>query len=140
VSSRGRIHVSVEQRRVPVPVARVRRLAARLLGARRSLSIAFVTDAASRRVNRRFLGHDWPTDVISFPLGTDLFGELVISAPFAAREAKARGLPVEEELLRYVCHGILHLLGYDDRRPADRRRLWARQERELARLGPAPGN
>ncbi len=97
------------------------------------MSIAFVTNAAIRKINRSFLKHDFATDVISFPLGTDLFGELVISAEYAAAEAKARAIPVEEELLRYVAHGLLHLLGYDDRAPAERSRLWKRQERELGK-------
>ena len=119
------------QRRVPVPEALVRRLARRVLG-RRSASVAFVTDAAMRRLNRRFLGHDYPTDVLAFPLGDGgLFGEVVVSAPYAAREARRRGIPVEEELLRYVVHGCLHLMGYDDHAPADRRRMWARQEKLL---------
>lgn len=128
------IAVSNAQRRVPIPEADVRRVAARLLKGR-SLSIAFVTDAAIRRINRRFLGHDWATDVISFPLDSDLLGELVISAPYARAEARKRGIPEREELLRYVVHGILHLLGYDDRSPADRKRMWARQERELREAG-----
>jgi probable rRNA maturation factor len=130
------IHLTNEQRSVAIPAGRVRRLSARILGSR-NLSIAFVTNAAIRRINRRFLNHDFATDVISFPLGTDLLGELVISAEYAKAEAAKRKIPVEEELLRYVVHGILHLLGYDDRRPADRARMWARQERELRRsLGP----
>jgi len=127
------IHVTNEQRRVPVPAAKVRRLAAQILG-KRNLSIAFVTNAAIRKINRQFLKHDFATDVISFPLGTDLVGELVISAEFAVGEARLRKIPVEEELLRYVAHGILHLLGYDDHDPADRERMWKRQERELARV------
>jgi probable rRNA maturation factor len=127
------IHVTNEQRRVPVPAAKVRRLAAQILG-KRNLSIAFVTNAAIRKINRQFLKHDFATDVISFPLGTDLVGELVISAEFAVGEARKRKIPVEEELLRYVAHGILHLLGYDDHDPADRERMWKRQERELARV------
>jgi probable rRNA maturation factor len=127
------IHVTNEQRRVPVPAAKVRRLAAQILG-KRNLSIAFVTNAAIRKINRQFLKHDFVTDVISFPLGTDLVGELVISAEFAVGEARLRKIPVEEELLRYVAHGILHLLGYDDHDPADRERMWKRQERELARI------
>ena len=92
-----------------------------------------MTNAAIRKINRRFLKHDFATDVISFPLGTDLLGELVISAEFAVGEAAKRKIPVEEELLRYVAHGILHLLGYDDHDPADRAAMWARQERELSR-------
>jgi probable rRNA maturation factor len=117
------IHLTNEQRAVRIPVARVRRLAAQIIG-RRNL----------RKINRRFLNHNFATDVISFPLHSDLFGELVISAEYAKAEAAKRRIPVEEELLRYVAHGILHLLGYDDHRPADRRRMWARQERELGRL------
>ncbi len=127
------IHVTNEQRRVPIPTGKVRRLAAQILG-KRNLSVAFVTNAAIRKINRQFLNHDFATDVISFPLGTDLVGELVISAEFAVGEAAQRGIPVEEELLRYVAHGILHLLGYDDHDPADKARMWKRQERELARV------
>jgi probable rRNA maturation factor len=129
------IHVTNEQARVPIPAAKVRRLASQILG-RRNLSVAFVTNAAIRKINRRFLQHDYATDVISFPLGgdSDLVGELVISAEYAAGEARSRKIPVEEELLRYVAHGVLHLLGYDDHRPADRAKMWARQERELARV------
>lgn len=128
------IHLTDEQGRVPIPAGRVRRLSVQLLG-RKNLSIAFVTNAAIRKINRRFLHHDFATDVISFPLHSDLLGELVISAEYAAREAAKRGIPVEEELLRYVAHGILHLLGYDDHRPSDRARMWARQERELRKAG-----
>ncbi|HVR85112.1 MAG TPA: rRNA maturation RNase YbeY [Planctomycetota bacterium] len=127
------IHLTNEQARVRIPAARVRRLATQILG-RRNLSIAFVTNAAIRKINRKFLQHDFATDVISFPLGTDLIGELVISADYASAQARSRKIPVEEELLRYVAHGILHLLGYDDHRPADRRAMWKRQERELARV------
>jgi len=127
------IHLTNEQSRVRIPAAKVRRLATQILG-KRDLSVAFVTNAAIRKINRRFLQHDFATDVISFPLGTDLVGELVISAEYAAGEAKARRIPVEEELLRYVAHGILHLLGYDDHRPADKAKMWTRQERELSRV------
>ncbi|HUR37913.1 MAG TPA: rRNA maturation RNase YbeY [Planctomycetota bacterium] len=127
------IHLTNEQSRVPIPAAKVRRLAAQIAG-KKNLSVAFVTNAAIRKINRRFLKHDFATDVISFPLGTDLLGELVISAEFAVGEAAKRKIPVEEELLRYVAHGILHLLGYDDHEPADRAAMWKRQERELSRL------
>jgi probable rRNA maturation factor len=127
------IHITNEQKRIPIPAGKVRRLAAQILGDC-NLSIAFVTNAAIRKINRRFLKHDFATDVISFPLGTDLLGELVISAEYAVSEAAKRKIPVEEELLRYVAHGILHLLGYDDQRPAERSRMWARQERELRKI------
>ena len=127
------IHLTNDQQRFGIPGAKVRRLARQILGAR-SLSIAFVSDRAIRKINRKFLKHDFATDVLSFPLGGDPWGELVISAEYAAREAKARGIPLEEELLRYVAHGILHLLGYDDHDPRERVRMWKRQERELGKV------
>lgn len=127
------IHITNEQKKIPIPDAKVRRLAVQILG-RKNLSVAFVTNAAIRKINRKFLNHDFATDVISFPLDSDLVGELVISAEYAVGEAAKRKIPVEEELLRYVAHGILHLLGYDDHRPADKKRMWARQERELRRV------
>ena len=127
------IHLTNEQAKVPIPAAKVRRLAVQIIG-KKNLSVAFVTNAAIRKINRKFLRHDFATDVISFPLDSDLLGELVISAEYAVGEAAKRKIPVEEELLRYVAHGILHLLGYDDHRPGDRKRMWARQERELRRI------
>jgi probable rRNA maturation factor len=127
------IHLTNDQRRIGIPETRVRRLARQILGSR-SLSIAFVTDRTIRKINRRFLKHDFATDVLSFPLGGDPWGEVVISAEYAAREAKARGIPLEEEILRYVAHGILHLLGYDDHDPRERVRMWRRQERELGKV------
>ena len=133
------IHITDEQKKVRIPASKVRRLAAQILG-KRHLSVAFVTNAAIRKINRKFLNHDFATDVISFPLESDLLGELVISAEYAVAEAAKRRIPVEEELLRYVAHGILHLLGYDDHRPADRKRMWARQERELRRILKAPAD
>jgi probable rRNA maturation factor len=127
------IHITNEQSKVPVPSSKVRRLAVQIIK-KQNLSIAFVTNAAIRKINRKFLKHDFATDVISFPLDSDLLGELVISAEYAAGEAAKRKISVEEELLRYVAHGILHLLGYDDHRPADKARMWARQERELRKV------
>ena len=127
------IHITSEQSKVPIPAAKVRRLSTQIIG-KKNLSIAFVTNAAIRKINRRFLKHDFATDVISFPLDSDLLGELVISAEYAVSEAAKRKIPVEEELLRYVAHGILHLLGYDDHRPSDKARMWARQERELRKI------
>lgn len=130
------IHLTNEQNKVPLPERRIRKLATGIAG-KRNVSIAFVSNAAIRKINRRFLNHDFATDVLSFPLkgpGSDLFGELVISAEYAASEAAKRKIPVEEELLRYVAHGLLHLLGYDDHRPSDKARMWKRQERELDKV------
>jgi probable rRNA maturation factor len=115
----------------PFSQARLKEMLARVLtdhGCRGTLSVALVNDRAIRRVHRQFLGKDTATDVISFPLddglpGSDLFGELVISVETARREARARRLRPEDELLLYAIHGALHLAGYDDTTPAKRRRM-----------------
>lgn len=88
-----------------------------------ALSVALVNDSEMRRLNRRFLGEDRPTDVLAFEAGnTKLFpkpripllGEVVVSVDAAQRLAPGWGHSWKEELLLYLCHGILHLMGYGD--------------------------
>ncbi len=85
---------------------------------RASLSIALVDQATIHAINRSHLGHDWPTDVISFPLSEPsdpmLAGELVVSVEMAAATAAEIGADPRDELALYVVHGLLHLCGYDD--------------------------
>jgi probable rRNA maturation factor len=103
------------------------------------MSIALVDDAAIHALNRRHLGHDWPTDVISFPLSgpgeTTLSGELVVSAEMAAATASRAGADPRDELALYVVHGLLHLCGYDDQSAQDRARIRRREGEILAREG-----
>ncbi len=105
-------------------------------GVREGLSVACVDDRTIRDLNRRFHGEDRATDVLAFPLqdgvGPALLGEVVLSVETAYREARRRSLPPSREVALYAVHGTLHLLGYDDHRPADRRRMRAR-EREILR-------
>ena len=105
------------------------------------LSIVFVGSGRIRAINRRFLGRDRTTDVIAFALGgpsraAGVDGEVVVSADRAVLEARRRGIAVREELLRYVVHGVLHLLGHDDRTPALRKLMWAKQEAYLRKAWP----
>ena len=99
------------------------------------VEIHLVSDAAIRRVNRERLGHDYATDVCTFPMEEPfLWGELVVSAQTARREAKQRRVPLERELALYVVHGVLHLRGFDDRTPARRNEMREAEARCLARL------
>jgi probable rRNA maturation factor len=79
-----------------------------------------------------------PTDVLTFDLreapNAPLEGDVAVSVDTARREAAARGLPVARELLRYVIHGTLHLIGYDDRTPALRSKMRRAENRILRRL------
>jgi len=79
------------------------------------ITLAFMTDPAIHALNKRFLEHDEPTDVITFPYSQKpLHGDLAISTDTAISAATERGHAATEELLLYVIHGILHLCGYDD--------------------------
>jgi probable rRNA maturation factor len=85
------------------------------------VTLAFVDDATIAGLNKRFLDHDGPTDVITFPYsrGKKLEGEVVIGVEVAQREVAERGHDVNTELCLYVIHGALHLCGYDDRTDRD---------------------
>ena len=133
------------QRRVPISprrIARTARQALRSLGRADALvNLTLVDDALIRRLNRRFRRHDRPTDVLAFPLDVPgpsrLWGEIVISAETAGRQARRLGIPVGLELDLLVVHGLLHLAGYDDREK-DEARLMHQRERELLEQ-TAPG-
>jgi probable rRNA maturation factor len=101
------------------------------------ISLAFVDNATIHRLNRQFLGHDEPTDVLSFPLNQSgrLEGELVIGVEVALAEAKSRGHDVQAELMLYIVHGLLHLCGYDDHTAHDARDMRSRERLYLDRLG-----
>lgn len=103
-------------------------------GFKGELTVAVVTDAAMRELNRRFLAHDWATDVIAFPLEEDE-GEVVVSAERALAEAAERDVEPMAELLLYVVHGVLHLLGFDDHEPDDAERMHAESLDLLRSLG-----
>ena len=98
------------------------------------LSVAVVSDEAIHELNRRFLDHDWPTDVIAFPLDEGE-GEVVVSADRAREEAGERGVEPVAELLLYVVHGILHLVGHDDHEPEDALAMHDLSLNLLQRLG-----
>ncbi len=135
-----RIRLTSAVAALPMPAGRLARGSAAALRrvTRRPVTVSLVVldDTAIRRLNRRFLGHACATDVIAFNLQPGVrpagpgapWGEVYVSATTACREAKVRGIAPDEELLRYAIHGMLHLFGYDDHRPADRRRMWSRQE------------
>ncbi len=104
------------------------------------ISIAIVDDARMHALNRQYLAHDYPTDVLSFVLERDeaagtLDGEIIASADFAAREAARYGWTTGDELLLYVIHGCLHLVGHDDQTPEGRAAMGEAEARVLAEFG-----
>lgn len=127
--------LAIDERRLKAAARRVLRDAG-WTGA--AVSIAIVDDPTLQVLNRRYLNHDWPTDVLSFVYDRDrrhLNGEVIASADTAIRAAAELAWNPHDELLLYVVHGVLHLVGCDDttRRAAAEMR---RREREvLTKLG-----
>ena len=102
------------------------------------VSIAFVDDPTIRELNRQYLNHDYETDVISFVLEEDeesLVAQLIVSTDTAARMADELGALFENELLLYVVHGSLHLVGLDDQQPEQAEEMRAEEKRVLAGFG-----
>ncbi len=120
----------------------MRRVVAAVLAGERchaEVSVTFVGRERMRRLNAEYKGHDHPTDVLSFalepPAGLRL-ADLYICGDVAKREARARRIPVRQELIRLVVHGTLHALGYDHPEGDGRERsaMWRRQERYVEAL------
>ncbi len=104
-----------------------------------SISLALVDNATIHAVNWAHLKHDFPTDVISFPLSNagdpEFSGELVVSVEMAIAAARDAGVEPRHELSLYVVHGLLHLCGYDDHDGADIVRMRQREDELLAQAG-----
>ena len=102
------------------------------------ISLAVVDDPTIHELNRRWLEHDEPTDVLSFVLerdGSSLEGEIIVSADTARARASEFGWSADAELALYIIHGALHLAGYDDKEPAARAEMRQRECFYLERLG-----
>lgn len=154
------VHAADEQSAHPVDLARWSGLARRVLEDRgikteAEVSLLFVDEATIAGLNERFLGHEGPTDVLSFPIEDEpapsgrypdlggngpgaegfeepllLLGDVVICPSVAARNAGAHGVSEDDELALLVVHGLLHLLGLDHQEEAEAERM-ERLERQL---------
>jgi probable rRNA maturation factor len=84
---------------------------------RGQVTILLTTDLAIRKLNRRFRGKNKATDVLSFPAGGpvagEIAGDLAIGVPTALRQAQEHGHSLTVEVKILILHGLLHLAGYD---------------------------
>jgi len=136
------IELSNQQDAYPADEPRLVEAARRILrdeGIRHAVvSIAIVDDATIHELNRRYLQHDYATDVLSFVLQreqTRLEGEVIVSADTAEANGVRFGWSRDDELLLYVVHGTLHLVGYDDRSPEDQCLMREREKHYLGCFG-----
>lgn len=104
----------------------------------REISFLLCDNKFITNLNRRFLKKNHPTDVISFPLKdvftSDYLGEVVVSVEEAVRASKRYNTSWERELTLYLIHGILHLLGYDDKLNKKKEAMEKKQEEIMTEL------
>ena len=139
----GKIAIASPQDLVEIDRKRMREVARAVLegegAADAEISLAFVDNATIHRLNKQFLNHDEPTDVLSFPLSgpgaKTLEGELIVGAEVAKEQATQRGHDVQTELSLYVIHGLLHLAGFDDSNPQAAKAMRERERHYLRLLG-----
>lgn len=106
------------------------------------LSVLFVSSEHMRRLNARFAGNDYETDVLAFPMLEDddtstMLGDVVICPEVAQRNAAQFGHDLKAELDALVVHGTLHLLGYDHQGQADKSRMDSRMKEVLKSFEPS---
>jgi probable rRNA maturation factor len=134
--------VVVGGRRLPLSSTLVRRVVEGVLEGERRLalvSVTFLGRDAMRHMNATHKGRNLPTDVLAFAMSDGAgraVGDVYICPWVAAREAKARGVPLREELIRLVIHGTLHALGrtHPEGPARTRSAMWRRQERYVGAL------
>jgi len=85
-------------------------------------SITLLSDQEMEKLNTRYLGRNITTDVLAFSMGTDelALGDVYVCVDQASRQAKEHEIPLDEELVRLVVHGALHVLGHDHPEGLDR--------------------
>ncbi len=136
------VDITNRQRRLPIDRPRLEAAVRRAIeqAGRKSaeVSLAIVNDATIAELHGRYLDDPTPTDVLSFPLERDaehLDGEVIASAETALRAAARYGWTPADELLLYVVHGVLHLAGYHDGTPEQRKRMRKQERAVLAHFG-----
>jgi rRNA maturation RNase YbeY len=98
------------------------------------LQYIFCSDDRLLEINRQFLQHDYFTDIITFPLsepGQPITAEIYISVDRVRENARQFGNTIQQELLRVIFHGALHLCGYGDKTPQEEKKMRHMEEKYL---------
>jgi probable rRNA maturation factor len=142
---RGQVTISNRQQSLRPPVRLLQRLIRFVAEAEAvepgEIDLAVVGSDEMVELNRRYTGRPDVTDVLSFDLGEEgrpLSAQVIVCSDVAAEQGPAHGNSVAHELMLYAVHGLLHLLGYDDQRPADARRMHDREAELLAAFADRP--
>lgn len=163
----AKLTLSNRQRKVQLDLAFVREMAEKLTAAlfrnllnsppehldesaieemaeRGTFSVVLTSNTQIRKLNKEWMGKDYPTDVLSFPLEMEPpaledipweLGEIIISVEKADEQAENFGHSFEREMAFLCVHGMLHVLGFDHIKPADEKDMFARQKQILLKAG-----
>jgi len=102
------------------------------------INLIYCSDEYIHNINKEFLNHDYPTDVITFEIEkTPLMCEIYTSVDTAARQASEYNVTLNNELLRLAAHGALHICGMDDNTPDDRNTMKLQEDKYLERITKA---
>ncbi len=141
------VRLSNEQNQIRLSLARLEAIGKLILASiplkNTEASFLFVTDKRMKTFNHQFKGLDCATDVLAFSqlegkpspdVGTKLLGDVIISVETTKRQAPLYGHSFDRELILYMIHGVLHLLGYDDQLPQERRVMQREEARILSKI------
>lgn len=95
------------------------------------ISVILVSDGCIKKLNKDYCKKNFPTDVLTFGYPKGAIGDIVVSVETAKRNSKIYNKKLEEEVILYIIHGILHLHNYDDITKAKARVMQKRQEEIL---------
>jgi probable rRNA maturation factor len=101
-----------------------------------ALAIVFTHNRFIKTINKKFLNHDYYTDVIAFSLGSGggVEAELYVNLDAARTQADEYGVTFTQEAKRLLIHGALHLIGYNDKTENERENMHVREDKYLAKL------
>jgi len=136
-----KVEIANLQKHYKIKDNKIKQVVEEVLGKKSSsakLSIAFVDNNEIKKLNKKYFDSDDVTDVIAFPLDNHknaLNGEIVISVETAVDTAVKENVDVEGEIVLYVVHGLLHLLGYSDVNREDAIIMHEKESKILKALG-----
>ncbi|MCK4623722.1 MAG: rRNA maturation RNase YbeY [Phycisphaerae bacterium] len=139
------ITISNRQKRIDISASRLRRLVEFVATAEGhgidSIDVAVVDSDEIASLNGRYLGKDEVTDVLSFDLSEagsrGISAQIIVCGDVACEVGPRQGLSADDELMLYVIHGLLHLMGYNDAEDEQAERMKTRQEQILAEFNRA---
>jgi probable rRNA maturation factor len=130
------IKLIIEDTRFKLPLTKLTKLmlnAAAKMGASGAVIVIFINDQKMAALNGQYKGKNQPTDVLAFNLADKpskryIEGEIYVDLQMAKRQARQYDSGYLNETARLCVHGLLHLLGYDDHKAGDKKKMWQLQE------------